>query len=396
MQTPSKRLLIVPVIAVLATIVVAAHWYIADRLLVAPGWPEGVVRAGKVAIWGLGLLLILQPLAERLAPRSVARAISWPAHLWMGLGFYLLMALLASEVLIAVGGATPSTAAAFDPVSGPGLNRGRALAVLSLSGLAAAAALLGGLGGPRLNRLRLELARWSPGQDGFRIVQISDIHIGPILGADFARHIVQRVNALEPDLIVITGDLVDGPVSRLKEEVAPFADLESRHGVYFVTGNHDHYSHAGSWTAYLDSIGIGVLRNDRVLIEDESGAFHLAGVDDHRSSVMGEHEGEDLGRALDGVDDERALVLLAHDPATFVQAHEMRVDLQLSGHTHGGQIWPFHHFVRIATPFVAGLHRRGHAQLYVSRGTGFWGPPMRLLAPAEITEITVEHAASTD
>jgi predicted MPP superfamily phosphohydrolase len=162
--------------------------------------------------------------------------------------------------------------------------------------------------------------------------------------------------------------------------------------VFFVTGNHDHYSGAADWAGRVRELGMQVLRNQRVEIESAGGVFDLVGVDDHRGDVFGREGGEDLEAALAGRDRERPAVLLAHDPSTFKRASRCGIDLQLSGHTHGGQIWPFRWIVRLATPFVAGRYSSGGAELYVSRGTGFWGPPMRLFAPAEITEITLRRS----
>jgi len=174
--------------------------------------------------------------------------------------------------------------------------------------------------------------------------------------------------------------------------VAPFGALRGRHGVFFVTGNHDHYSGANDWVKVVERLGLVALRNRSVEIRDADAAFTLAGVDDHRGG-FGDGQREDLGRALAGRDPALPVVLMAHDPSTFKRASQSGVDLQLSGHTHGGQIWPFRYLVRLAMPFVAGRYRRGDAELYVSRGTGFWGPPMRLFAPAEITEITLRSTA---
>ena len=246
-------------------------------------------------------------------------------------------------------------------------------------------ALAGALRGPVHTRVEIPLERWPRALDGFRIVQISDIHIGPILGRAFAADLVRRCNALEPDVIAVTGDLADGSVQRLEQEVAPFAELRARHGVYFVTGNHDHYSGVRDWVARVRELGLRVLRNEHVTIERDGASFDLAGVDDHQGTFADGWR-EDLPAALEGHDPARALVLLAHDPRTFKRSRSAGVDLQLSGHTHGGQIWPFHYLVRLSTRWVAGLYLEGPARIYVSRGTGFWGPPMRLRAPAEITE----------
>jgi predicted MPP superfamily phosphohydrolase len=263
---------------------------------------------------------------------------------------------------------------------------------VALALVATGLGLRGALRPPADVRVEIPLKRWPRALDGFRIVQISDIHIGPILDRRFARHLVERIAALEPDLVAVTGDLVDGGVTQLADEVAPLAELRARHGVFFVTGNHDHYSGASAWAAKTGELGWRVLRNQRVEVEAEGVVFDLAGVDDHRGDMIGGEGGEDLDAALAGREPERPCLLLAHDPSTFKRASEMGIDLQLSGHTHGGQIWPFYWFVRLAIPFVAGRYRRGDAELYVSRGTGFWGPPLRLFAPAEITEILLRSA----
>ena len=244
-----------------------------------------------------------------------------------------------------------------------------------------------------LARIEIALARWPAALDGFRIVQISDVHIGPLLDGRFAATVAERVNALAPDLVAVTGDLVDGSVVRLAPHVEPFRAVRAKHGVFFVTGNHDFYSGADSWVAHVRSFGWQALRNEHVSIGDGAAGFDLAGVDDTHGRLIEAGAGEDVERALAGRDASRAVVLLAHDPATFHRASQRDVDLQLSGHTHGGQIWPFRYIVRLSVPWVVGLYRRGASALYVSRGTGFWGPPMRIAAPSEITEIVIRRAA---
>jgi predicted MPP superfamily phosphohydrolase len=197
------------------------------------------------------------------------------------------------------------------------------------------------------------------------------------------------VNALEPDVVAITGDLVDGSVRELAGAIAPLAGLRAKHGVFFVTGNHEYYSGATEWIAYLRTLGVRVLRNERVALEvGGATAIDVAGVDDasaRRSGVPGHRM--DVEGALAGRDPERVLVLLAHQPKAIVKAAAHGVDLQLSGHTHGGQIWPWGCLVKLDQPYVSGLHRHESTQVYVSAGTGYWGPPMRLMAPAEITRL---------
>jgi predicted MPP superfamily phosphohydrolase len=367
-----------------------AHVYLVQRLVLEPGLPEPwrSLAIGLVVV--LGLTLVLQPIGERTLRPATGRWIAWPASLWMGFAFLLLLALWASDAVLFVAGTTAS--AASGATGAEGLAAPRAALVVALGLVATGFGLRSALRPPSGVSLEIPLARWPRALDGFRIVQISDIHIGPILDRRFAQHLVDRIGALRPDLIAITGDLVDGGVAQLAEEVAPLAALRAPHGVFFVTGNHDHYSGAAAWAAKAGDLGWRVLRNERVEIAADGAVFDVAGVDDHRGDMIGREGGEDLDAALAARDPERPCLLLAHDPSTFKRASTLGIDLQLSGHTHGGQIWPFRWFVRLAIPFVAGRYRRGDAELYVSRGTGFWGPPLRLFAPAEITEIVLRSA----
>src|SRR5262249_19545378 len=182
---------------------------------------------------------------------------------------------------------------------------------------------------------------------------------------------------------------VDGSVSELGNAVAPLADLKSRHGVYFVTGNHEFYSGAESWCGELARLGVRVLRNEHVSIGGDAG-FDLAGIDDPAAHRFG--GGSDVARAVQGRDASRELVLLAHQPRAAFEADRHGVGLQLSGHTHGGQIWPWKYFVYLQQPIVAGLARARDTWIYVSCGTGYWGPPMRLAAPPEITRVVLTRA----
>lgn len=362
------------------------HLYIAQRML--EPLPEGWRAAGAAAIALLGALLVLQPVAERTLAPPWSRIVAWPASLWMGAAFWLLLLLPATDALLWLGGSAASAAQLGPPAADPAA--WRVALVAGAVAVAVSAGLRSALAPPRWLRERVEIEGWPEALDGLRIVQISDLHIGPILGRDFAAEIVRRIDEREPDLIAVTGDLVDGDARRLAAEVAPLAGLRARFGVYFVTGNHDHYSGAADWVAAVEGLGMRALRNERVRIGGEAG-FDLVGVDDHHAHLAGGGR-EDLDAALAGRDPTRPAVLLAHDPNTFARARRAGIDLQLSGHTHGGQIWPFAWFVRLATPWVAGRYRDGRAQLRVSRGTGFWGPPLRVGSPAEIGEIEIRRA----
>ena len=227
---------------------------------------------------------------------------------------------------------------------------------------------------------------------GFSIVQLSDIHVGPTIKQGYIDAIVQRVNGLSPDLIVITGDLVDGTVADLADDIAPLAQLSARHGVYVVTGNHEYYSGADSWIAEFERLGMTVLLNRHVQLEHGDGRLVLAGIADYSAELFRPTHRSDPVAAFAGAPDDVPRVLLAHQPRSAKAAVEAGCDLQLSGHTHGGQFWPWMHFVRWQQPWVAGLQRVGEMQIYISRGTGYWGPPLRFGAPSEITRLRLVSA----
>jgi hypothetical protein len=364
----------------------AAHAYLVKRFVLDPALPDPWRTLGLALVPVCFFGMFVQLALERVLRPPWLRVVTWPFSLWMGLFWLGLVTLLLADAALAVMGA----ASAVEPEQ---LSRGRALAAAAFVFVAAALALRGGLRLPAVRRVEVVLPRWPAALDGFRIVQISDLHIGPILGRRFAERLVARVNALAPQLIAVTGDLVDGAVDKIGDEVEPFAALRAEHGVFFVAGNHDFYSGVDGWLARVRALGMRPLRNERVALCGTQG-FELAGVDDHRGD-WSKGSTEDVAAAVAGRHPQRALILLAHDPTTFAAAASAGVDLQLSGHTHGGQIWPFGALVRLVVPFVAGLHRRGASQLYVSRGTGFWGPPMRLLAPSEITELVIRRESSS-
>jgi predicted MPP superfamily phosphohydrolase len=225
--------------------------------------------------------------------------------------------------------------------------------------------------------------------DGFTIVQLSDLHLSNLIGRHFVDDVVRRANALKPDLVVITGDLVDGSVPQLGGTAAGLMNLQSRYGTFFVTGNHDYYSGDRAWCEALTRMGIHVLRNRFTTIGAEDSGFDLVGVDDWGAAGRYRKAGYDLDKALMGRDPDRPAVLLAHQPANFTVAAERGLGLQLSGHTHGGQFFPVTALVSLRYPRYAGRYTHGEGTLYVSRGTGFWGPPLRLGSPPEIVKITL-------
>ncbi len=248
---------------------------------------------------------------------------------------------------------------------------------------------------PRIVSVDIPVARLPRSLHGFSITQISDVHVGPTIRRDFVERLVGRVNALSADLIAVTGDLVDGSVQQLAAHTAPLSKLSARHGVYFVTGNHEYYSGEAAWTREIRRLGLTVLKNQHVVLNHEGASLVLAGVNDISAHHYDPGQRSDPAAALEGAPlDAGAKILLAHQPGSAQAAANAGYDVQISGHTHGGQFWPWNLFVRFFQPFTAGLHRVKNLWVYVSRGTGYWGPPNRFGVPAEITRIRLIPAAA--
>ncbi len=368
--------------AVLTALSALMHRFLWARLVRDPAWPApwgGVLTAAVVT---LAALVPLTFLAMRWLDRSVNGPMAWVAYVWLGFAMYLFLLTATAEIGRGVAALGPSRP--FDPERRVVVWRAIAAAI------AAVAASVGGRGlanvarGFEIRRVRVPLAKLPASASGYSIVQLTDIHVGPTIGRAYVEKIVRETNALAPDLIVITGDLVDGSVAQLKNLVEPLRSLRAIDGVFFVTGNHEYYSGADEWIAHLGSLGIRVLRNERVTIRD---AFDLAGVDDASAARMLAHHGQDVAKALASRDPSRPVVLLAHQPKALEHALRGGVDLQLSGHVHGGQMVPFNWLARLDQPLVAGLHLVERTWVYVSMGTGYWGPPMRVGTAAEVTRI---------
>ncbi len=228
--------------------------------------------------------------------------------------------------------------------------------------------------------------------DGFTIVQITDLHVGPTIKRKYVKGVVDRVNGLNADMVAVTGDVVDGPVDHLSDDTAPLGDLRARHGVYIVTGNHEYYAGADNWIAEFQRLGLKTLLDEHVVLEHDGEQLVVAGVNDYSAPRVHDHHDSDPTAALAGSPPGLQKILLAHQPRSARAAEQAGVNLQISGHTHGGQFWPWNHFVRIQQPYTAGLHRHGDMWVYTSRGTGYWGPPKRFGAPSEITLIRLESA----
>lgn len=424
-------------------------WYVWRRVVRDTTRPRTAWRRAGTALFLTGPALMFAALAAERggAPFLLQQLLAWPGFLWMAFALYLLLALVAGEAVRPLlrrwlerradpprptpeaeadppRSPRPTPTAEADPARpafedearradeagtgtqphqperqpegakprgteppGPHLTR-RLFVSRTVAGSAAAIATAtvgygtyNVLRGPRIKRVTVPLAKLPRAAHGYRIAVVSDIHLGPVLGEGFARRVVDTVNSTQPDLIAVVGDLVDGDVADLAGAARPLADLRARHGAFFVTGNHEYFSGAEQWVEHVRELGLRPLENART----ELPYFDLAGVNDVQGE--GEGEGPDFGKALGDRDRTRTSVLMAHQPVVIHDAVKHGVDLQLSGHTHGGQLWPNNFIADLANPTLAGLERYGDTQLYVTRGAGAWGPPVRVGAPSDITVV---------
>ena len=367
------------------------HGYIAMRLLPSlAGFPG--VQLVLVAVLALSTLLTPLGLAgRRLARPALADALRWAGLLCMGLFSSLLVLTLARDALLA--------ALWLVLVLAPdvlGLAHWRTASAQGVPLLAAFVTLLGFLNARRtaaVVRIDVPITGLPAAWHGFAVAQISDLHVGPTIRQRYVCRIVDRVNALDADLVAITGDLVDGGVGELAAQVAPLADLRSRRGTFFVTGNHEYYSGANAWIVELRRLGLTVLLNEHVVFEAPAGApLVLAGVTDFGAGSFDAAHRSDPAAALLGAPPDAVRVLLAHQPRSAAAASSAGYDLQLSGHTHGGQFYPWNLLVRFQQPFTGGLRKWEKLWVYTSRGTGYWGPPKRFGAPSEITYLRLVAA----
>lgn len=372
------------------------HVYVGTRLV-----PElAVFPVGQLLLAGvLGLSALVTPLglmARRLAKPPLVDVLSWAGLLCMGLFSSLLVLTLLRDA--ALGLLALMTLLWPDLLPLAQIHLASAQAVPLLGGLVTLLGVLNARRTAAVVRVDVPIKDLPAAWQGFTVAQISDIHVGPTIKQRYLRRIVDRVNALQADVVAITGDLVDGRVSELAEHVAPLADLRARHGTYFVTGNHEYYSGASAWIDELRRLGLTVLLNEHVVIasSDDAGGVArplvLAGVTDYSGGQFDPAHRSDPVAALRGAPLDAVRVLLAHQPRSAAAAAEAGFDLQLSGHTHGGQFYPWNLFVRFQQPFTAGLQKWKNLWVYTSRGTGYWGPPKRFGAPSEITRLRLVAA----
>ncbi|WP_420209047.1 metallophosphoesterase [Candidatus Electronema sp. JC] len=388
----SAALFFLRFIAVVSLVLAGAHYYLWRRLVKDTGLSGRARSAGTAALVSLFFLPLLPRLLERHLPYAYTFHISWLGYLWLGMLLLFFVFFLCADALkiLALAGRCLLLRqwAKPDPARWQQLSRLTAAAGLLIVLTVTAFGVKKGAEPPTVHRVEISLNTLPAAFKGFKIVQLSDIHIGEMTTAAELAEIVAIVNRLEPDMVAITGDLVDGEAAQLRGELAPLGGLRAKEGVFFVTGNHEYYSGAEDWLPEIERLGVRILRNERTELRRGGDSVVIAGVNDHKAGRFG--DAPDYERALGGIAPGRTVILLAHQPAAAQKAAVWQPDLVLSGHMHGGQIWPFKYFVLLQQPYIRGLYREGKMQIYVNQGTGSWGPPMRVGTEKEITELILK------
>ncbi|MFH1851880.1 MAG: metallophosphoesterase [Candidatus Neomarinimicrobiota bacterium] len=386
------------VLSVLAFI----HGYVGLRIIPTLGLSGPWI----ITLWILVAVLAILPLAAPFLrfqglENRLTDSLSWIGYTSLGFFVLTLVVVVARDLgwTAWVGGARlfgwlsgATTDEAADPGRRQFIITAMNLGLVSLTGGISAYGFFRARRKPVVIDVDVPLANLPPGVEGLRIVQISDLHVGPTIKRDFVQRVVDQVRELKPDLIALTGDLVDGSVSWLSDDVAPLSQLEAPYGKYFITGNHEYYSGVEHWLQETERIGFINLVNEHRVIAVNGAKLTLAGVTDYDAGRVLPAHATDPGKALRGAPADSLKILLAHQPSSIYAASKLGVDLQLSGHTHGGQFKPFHLAVKQAHPYVAGLHNHDGTQIYVNVGTGYWGPPLRIGIPNEITVLTLKRA----
>lgn len=370
---------------IVALVLIAIFYYMGQKIAQLPiELPlSPFIVAMMIIVFIIGWLLLY-----RLYPNVYSKpwyiAYAWLGSILFGFwGAFLLFAIPFDIVLLLAPsfGIPPDTLAEIE-------EKGM-LAIFIWTTITATAGWLQARSGPRVDHIEIPFPNLCSELRNLRIVQISDLHIGPTIRRRYVENVVNKVKALSPDIIVFTGDLADGSPEILKNELAPLGELKAPHGVFFATGNHDYYSGALDWIATLEGFGFHCLINEHRLLPIGNAKLMIAGITDPTGPLFLSDHRSNISQAASCSEQSDLKILLAHRPNACVAASKAGFDLQLSGHTHAGQFVPFHLLVRLAHRFYRGLGRFDQLWVYVNRGTGYWGPPQRFLIPAEISEITL-------
>ncbi|MCX6835508.1 MAG: metallophosphoesterase [candidate division Zixibacteria bacterium] len=372
------------------------YGYVGWRLIV----PAAFALPVNILLWlSLAALLVLPfiPVVTRLHSTNGgwSNLIAWVAYLTFGFVTVLFAFVVARDVLMLLMplaqkltnlfGSSGGGESLADPERRRMLVNATNLGLLGVTGALTGYGLFEAMRTPKVVRIDIPVADLPPGLHGYTIAQISDVHVSHTIRRSFVQKVVDEVNRLKPDMVALTGDLVDGSVDQLREDVASLALLQAPDGLFFITGNHEYYSGVQQWVDETRRLGFDVLLNEHRVIERSNAKLLLGGVTDYSGGGFRTDHKSDPHRAIEGAPDCHLKILLAHQPVSIYEAEKAGFDYVLSGHTHGGQYFPYHFLVGLFQPYVAGLHQHGNTRIYVSRGAGYWGPQIRIGAPSEIT-----------
>lgn len=369
--------------------------------------PLTLRRTSKIILWSVWLVLVVLPLLTMIFSRGGSGDVHpfffylpWPGFLALGIVSIVFVLTFLCDLVLGLdwlfrrflAKVRSESYVPQDPTRRKFIGNAMNLGILGTTGVVTGGGVNAALDVPDVVEVEVPIASLPPELEGFRIVQLTDIHVGPTIKGDYLQDLVEKTNALDPDLIAVTGDLIDGYVPDLAKHVTPLAKLKARHGSYFVTGNHEYYWDALSWVEHISELGLQVLNNQHVVIAHQEQKLVIAGITDASAGNFVKNHKSDPQKAFAGAPEDAIRILLAHQPRSFFPAQRVKFDLQLSGHTHGGQYFPMNILVHLVQPFVAGLYRYGERWIYVSRGCGYWGPPIRFAAPSEISLIRLKAA----
>ena len=377
--------------SIVLTLLVGTHGYLGWRHIGSSGLTGGARLAAWAAVVLFGAVLLMGFTARFWLRPPFADIAVWIGMIALGLFSFVFVATVFRDVAWLLAKATSTLPA--DPQRRTMLLRMTNAAVLGSSGVLTAVGIVGARRRPAIVDVDVDVVGLPAALEGFTIAQITDVHVGPTIKKAFIDEIVDAVNTIGADMVAVTGDVVDGTVADLGVHIAPFARLQGRHGVFFCTGNHEYYSGADDWVAELTRLGLRCLMNEHVVVEHNGARVVVGGVTDFNAAHVLPAHATDPQRAIKGAPVDAAYkILLAHQPRSCTAAAAAGFDLQLSGHTHGGQFIPWNFAVKLQQPFVAGLDRFKDMWVYTSRGTGYWGPPVRVGAPSEITRLRLRRA----
>lgn len=370
-------------------------YYIGRRLIT----PIDVFRAWqKKLAWAVLIFFFIIQISAQWMHRAIfdpqsnlQSILYWASYISMGYLALILFSLLAVDLLrVVLSPGVPAVRSFFYKLSPSFFS----LFILSFCGVGLVIGLFQALQRVPVKEVSVPIKGLHPDLVGFRIVQITDLHVGPLNREKFVRQIVETVNALRPDFVALTGDVIDGTVKDLRPFLAPLRELKSTYGTYYCTGNHEFYWGVGAWLKEFSEMGMKVLTNSNETVQKGHARVLVAGVHDYHADRIDPRYVSDPILAL-GKGEADLKILLAHQPGTLLRAGRLGYHLQLSGHTHGGQFIPWSFLVRFAHPYYKGLHEHDsetahQTWIYVSHGTGYWGPPLRLGVPPEITLLVLE------